>query len=50
MSAIVVGEGGPVFDHGTCIRCYCCQELCPPQVIGLKVPPIARFATRGRGK
>ncbi|MEI7814176.1 MAG: DUF362 domain-containing protein [Coriobacteriia bacterium] len=50
VSAIVVGDGGPVFDHGTCIRCYCCQELCPPQAIGLKVPPIARFATRGRGK
>jgi formate hydrogenlyase subunit 6/NADH:ubiquinone oxidoreductase subunit I len=50
VAAIVVGEDGPVFDHGLCIRCYCCQELCPPQVIGLKVPPIARFATRGRGK
>jgi uncharacterized protein (DUF362 family)/Pyruvate/2-oxoacid:ferredoxin oxidoreductase delta subunit len=50
VNAIVVGKGGPVFDHATCIRCYCCQELCPPQVIGLKVPPIARFATRGRGK
>ncbi len=50
VAAIVVGDGGPVFDHGLCIRCYCCQELCPPQAIGLKVPPIARFATRGRGK
>jgi len=50
VDAIVVGDSGPVFDHSTCIRCYCCQELCPPQAIGLKVPPIARFATRGRGK
>jgi len=50
VAAIVVGADGPVFDHSACIRCYCCQELCPPQAIGLKVPPIARFATRGRGK
>ncbi len=50
VGAIVVGEGGPVFDHSTCIRCYCCQELCPPQVIGLAVPPLARLATRGRGR
>jgi uncharacterized protein (DUF362 family)/Pyruvate/2-oxoacid:ferredoxin oxidoreductase delta subunit len=49
VGAIVVGERGPVFDHGACIRCYCCQELCPPQAIGLSTPPLARFATRGRG-
>jgi uncharacterized protein (DUF362 family)/Pyruvate/2-oxoacid:ferredoxin oxidoreductase delta subunit len=48
VDAIVIGSEGPVFDHSTCIRCYCCQELCPPQVIGLKVPAIARWATRGR--
>ncbi len=48
VDAIVVGPDGPAFDHSTCIRCYCCQELCPPQVIGLKVPAIARWATRGR--
>ena len=48
VGAITVGDRGPVFDHVTCIRCYCCQELCPPQVIGLKVPPIARLAARGR--
>ncbi len=49
VGAIVVGGRGPNFDHGTCIRCYCCQELCPPQAIGLKTPPIARLATRGHG-
>jgi len=46
--AITVGSGGPTFDYSTCIRCYCCQELCPPQVIGLKVPAIARLASRRR--
>ena len=50
VGAIAVGNDGPVFDHAVCIRCYCCQELCPPQAIGLAVPPIARFATRGHGK
>jgi formate hydrogenlyase subunit 6/NADH:ubiquinone oxidoreductase subunit I len=45
----VVQSDGPVFDHSKCIRCYCCQELCPPQVIGLSTPPLARFAQRGRG-
>ncbi len=48
VGAIVVGDKGPAFDHTLCIRCYCCQELCPPQVIGLKIPPIARLAARGR--
>jgi uncharacterized protein (DUF362 family)/ferredoxin len=48
VGAITVGDRGPIFDHTKCIRCYCCQELCPPQVIGLRVPPIARLAARGR--
>ncbi len=42
------GCDGPAFDHATCIRCYCCQELCPPQVIGLKVPPWRGCMARGR--
>jgi uncharacterized protein (DUF362 family)/Pyruvate/2-oxoacid:ferredoxin oxidoreductase delta subunit len=48
VSAIVVGENGPVFDHSICIRCYCCQELCPPQAISLTEPLLARLAKRGR--
>ncbi len=43
-------QSGPVFDHSICIRCYCCQELCPPQAIGLSVPRVAKLMTRGRGK
>jgi ferredoxin len=50
VSAIRVDNHGPAFDNATCIRCYCCQELCPPQAIGLTVPPLARLATRGRGR
>jgi Fe-S-cluster-containing hydrogenase component 2 len=48
VKAIKVGSDGPVFDTSLCIRCYCCQELCPPQVIGLTTPPLARFMQRGR--
>lgn len=48
VDAIVVGADGPVFDHSICIRCYCCQELCPPQVIALKVPPVARLLSSRR--
>jgi len=48
VGAIVVGDDGPAFDYATCIRCYCCQELCPPQIISLKVPALARWATRSR--
>lgn len=46
VGAISRPEGSPVFDYHTCIRCYCCQELCPPQVIGLRVPAVARLMTR----
>jgi uncharacterized protein (DUF362 family)/NAD-dependent dihydropyrimidine dehydrogenase PreA subunit len=46
VGAIRVGTSGPAFDHDVCIRCYCCQELCPTQVIGLKVPVVARLASR----
>jgi Pyruvate/2-oxoacid:ferredoxin oxidoreductase delta subunit len=31
----------PVYDYSKCIRCYCCQELCPESAIKLKTP-IAR--------
>lgn len=50
VDAITVNGSGPAFDYSACIRCYCCQELCPPQAIGLKVPAVARLVTRGRGK
>lgn len=28
----------PVHNYRTCIRCYCCQELCPEKAITLKKP------------
>jgi uncharacterized protein (DUF362 family)/NAD-dependent dihydropyrimidine dehydrogenase PreA subunit len=36
--AIAMVGARPSFDYDTCIRCYCCQELCPQQVIGLSRP------------
>ena len=36
-------------DDLTCIRCYCCHELCPNQAILLEHPPLfrpLRFSTR----
>jgi formate hydrogenlyase subunit 6/NADH:ubiquinone oxidoreductase subunit I len=46
-----MAEGRPSFDYDTCIRCYCCQEQCPPQVIGLKRPMLVRvFVARDKGR
>jgi len=28
----------PVYDYSKCIRCYCCQEMCPEGAIVLKDP------------
>lgn len=38
--------GRPVFDLDTCIRCYCCQELCPERAIEVYTPLIGRVARR----
>lgn len=40
------GEGKaspPVYDYSKCIRCYCCQELCPFNAIYVKVPPLGKI-------
>jgi uncharacterized protein (DUF362 family)/NAD-dependent dihydropyrimidine dehydrogenase PreA subunit len=28
----------PVYDYSICIKCYCCQEMCPESAIYLKEP------------
>jgi uncharacterized protein (DUF362 family)/NAD-dependent dihydropyrimidine dehydrogenase PreA subunit len=33
----------PVYDYSKCIRCYCCQEMCPFNAIYVKVPPLGRL-------
>jgi uncharacterized protein (DUF362 family)/Pyruvate/2-oxoacid:ferredoxin oxidoreductase delta subunit len=32
-NALSIHENGPVFDYALCIRCYCCQEMCPEGAI-----------------
>ncbi len=32
----------PVYDYSRCIRCYCCQELCPESTIDVKIPLVRR--------
>ena len=33
----------PRYNYGACIRCYCCQEICPEGAIFLKIPFLARM-------
>jgi len=41
------GEGHrPVHDYALCIRCYCCQEMCPDKAIEIVVPPLGRIIHR----
>ncbi len=44
--AITMVSGRPEIDYDACIRCYCCQELCPPQVMRLKRPWLVRALVR----
>jgi len=45
--AIKFTKGGvPKFNHKTCIRCYCCQELCPEGAIAVSTPFIRRLLGR----
>jgi ferredoxin len=40
--AITMSGGKPEYDYEACIRCYCCQELCPKHAVGLKRPWFVR--------
>ena len=42
VQAITMAGGKPVYDYNACIRCYCCQELCPNHAVGLKRPWFVR--------
>ncbi len=33
----------PAWDSRRCIRCYCCQEICPHQAISIRVPALGRL-------
>lgn len=36
----------PEFDYSLCIRCYCCQEMCPDSAIVVKTPLLGRVIHR----
>lgn len=36
----------PVHDYKKCIRCYCCQEICPEKAISVKVPLMGKMVFR----
>lgn len=42
--ALAWGEAGdqrpPHYDYSQCIRCYCCQEICPYRAIKVQAPPL----------
>ncbi len=36
----------PVYDYELCIRCYCCQEMCPDNAITIQTPLLGRLLHR----
>lgn len=36
----------PIYNYKQCIRCYCCQELCPESAIELDVPLLRKMFDR----
>jgi Fe-S-cluster-containing hydrogenase component 2 len=44
--AVVLRELRLRFDYDRCIRCYCCQEVCPARAIGFHSGPLVRLLTR----
>ena len=36
----------PVHDYDHCIRCYCCQEMCPERAIEVKTPLLGKLIRR----
>jgi uncharacterized protein (DUF362 family)/Pyruvate/2-oxoacid:ferredoxin oxidoreductase delta subunit len=38
----------PSYKYDRCIRCYCCQELCPEGAVELKVPLLRKLLEMGK--
>jgi NAD-dependent dihydropyrimidine dehydrogenase PreA subunit len=36
----------PAHDYSACIRCYCCQEMCPEKAITVDTPLLGRLIHR----
>ncbi len=37
------GNSFPRYNYNLCIRCFCCQEICPSGAISAKLPVIRRI-------
>lgn len=46
--AITMVNKRPVVDYGQCIRCFCCQELCPQQAVIIHHNWLGRMILRAR--
>ena len=33
----------PVYNYNNCIRCFCCQEVCPEGAIKIKTPILRKI-------
>lgn len=40
------GRKAAVYDYSKCIKCYCCQEMCPERAITVRKSLFARIADR----
>jgi len=40
------GRGIAVYDYKKCIKCYCCQEMCPKEAITVKKSWFAKIVDR----
>jgi uncharacterized protein (DUF362 family)/NAD-dependent dihydropyrimidine dehydrogenase PreA subunit len=36
-------QQSPQYNYDRCIRCYCCQEMCPDEAISVKTPLVGRL-------
>jgi uncharacterized protein (DUF362 family)/Pyruvate/2-oxoacid:ferredoxin oxidoreductase delta subunit len=48
--AMSMGERGVMIDYGRCIRCFCCQELCPHAAISTRQGFLLRLADFIQGR
>ncbi|PLX79693.1 MAG: (4Fe-4S)-binding protein [Desulfuromonas sp.] len=48
--AMAIDRSGVKIDYGRCIRCFCCQELCPFSAIETRQGALLRLADMLKGK
>ncbi len=44
--AIFMNDGTPSYRYRKCIKCYCCQEMCPQKAIDVKPTWLSRLVDR----